>query len=180
MLEIPIRIAGITSELYKNNFRYEIERRFRGYIYSLFFQTEKIRLDSNVALEGLSNITIGNNVSLYRYVELVAGSRSQIKIGNGSHLGRKTLVSGLGGVIIGSNCSISSHVSIFSSTNNTDGSITQGKVVIDDNVLIGTGVSILPGVNIGKGASIGAGAVVVKDVEANEIVIGIPAKKLIR
>ena len=41
---------------------------------------------------------------------------------------------------------------------------------------IGTGAVILDGVTVGKGAIIGAGAVVTKDVPANSIVAGVPAK----
>jgi acetyltransferase-like isoleucine patch superfamily enzyme len=43
---------------------------------------------------------------------------------------------------------------------------------------IGSGATILCGVRIGKNATVGAGAVVVRDVEANTVVIGNPAKVL--
>ena len=44
------------------------------------------------------------------------------------------------------------------------------------NVWLGANVTVLPGVTIGDGAIIAAGAVVTKDVPANMIVAGIPAK----
>ncbi len=47
---------------------------------------------------------------------------------------------------------------------------------IESNVYIGAGVIILHGVRIGKNAIVGAGAVVTKDVKANTIVGGVPAK----
>ena len=43
---------------------------------------------------------------------------------------------------------------------------------------IGSGAIIMCGVNIGEGALIGAGAVVTKDVPANVVVAGIPARLL--
>jgi len=49
-------------------------------------------------------------------------------------------------------------------------------IKIGNNVWIGSNATILPGVTIGDGAIIGAGAVVVKDVEENSIVAGVPAK----
>ena len=49
---------------------------------------------------------------------------------------------------------------------------------IADNVWIGANCTILPGVSIGENAVIAAGAVVTKDVPANAIVAGVPAKLL--
>lgn len=49
-------------------------------------------------------------------------------------------------------------------------------IVVEDNVWIGGSAVILPGVTIGKNAIVGAGAVVTKDVHANSIVGGNPAK----
>lgn len=49
-------------------------------------------------------------------------------------------------------------------------------VKIGKNVWIGANVTILPGVTIGEGAIIAAGAVVNKNVEANTIAGGVPAK----
>ena len=46
------------------------------------------------------------------------------------------------------------------------------------NVWIGAGATILPGVSIGENAIIAAGAVVAKDVAANMIVGGVPAREL--
>ena len=44
------------------------------------------------------------------------------------------------------------------------------------NAWIGAGATILPGVTIGENAVVAAGAVVSKDVPANTIVGGVPAK----
>ena len=55
---------------------------------------------------------------------------------------------------------------------------TAAPVIIEDHVWIGSRVQILPGVKIGRGAVIAAGAVVTKDVPANEIWGGVPAKRI--
>lgn len=49
-------------------------------------------------------------------------------------------------------------------------------VCIGDRVWIGEQVCILPGVKIGEGAIVGAGSVVTRDVPANSIVAGNPAR----
>jgi acetyltransferase-like isoleucine patch superfamily enzyme len=42
--------------------------------------------------------------------------------------------------------------------------------------VLGTGAVVLPGVCIGANSVIGAGSVVTKDLEANSLAVGIPAK----
>ncbi len=49
---------------------------------------------------------------------------------------------------------------------------------IGDNVKVGCGAIVIGGITIGDGAIIGAGAVVTKDVPANAIVAGNPARIL--
>ena len=66
-----------------------------------------------------------------------------------------------GGVIIGDGCQI-------------------GHNVLGRNVWVGSNATILPGMTIGDNAVVGAGAVVTKDVEANTIVGGVPAKLIKR
>jgi acetyltransferase-like isoleucine patch superfamily enzyme len=49
-------------------------------------------------------------------------------------------------------------------------------IVIKRNAWVGVGASVMPGVTIGENAIIAANAVVTKDVSANTIVGGVPAK----
>jgi acetyltransferase-like isoleucine patch superfamily enzyme len=84
----------------------------------------------------------------------------------------------IGGISIGEGTMIGPHVIIA-----TDNHDLQNKMIlacksveIGNNVWIGAGARILPGVHIGDNAVVGAGAVVTKNVEANTVVAGVPAK----
>jgi len=54
--------------------------------------------------------------------------------------------------------------------------IATAPIVIEDNVFIGADVFVLKGVTIGKNSVIGAGSVVTRDIPANSIAAGNPAK----
>ena len=75
-------------------------------------------------------------------------------------------------VVIGKNVSIHQGVTI--------GRVFFGKYAgvptIGDNVVIFAGAKLLGGIHIGDNAVIGANAVVAKDVPANSVVAGVPAK----
>jgi acyl-[acyl carrier protein]--UDP-N-acetylglucosamine O-acyltransferase len=86
--------------------------------------------------------------------------------------------------VIGSNNIIMAHshighdVTIGDNCEICTGSIIGGYAVIADNVKVKLGVTVRNRKKINKGALVGLGAVVVKDVEAETIVVGNPAKVL--
>ena len=53
---------------------------------------------------------------------------------------------------------------------------TKRHPTLEDNVTVGAGAKVLGPITIGEGSAIGANAVVTKDVPANHIAVGIPAK----
>jgi sugar O-acyltransferase (sialic acid O-acetyltransferase NeuD family) len=53
-----------------------------------------------------------------------------------------------------------------------------GGVVVGRRVLIGAGANILPGVSIGDDCVVGAGSVVLRDLEAGSIHVGVPARNI--
>ena len=88
------------------------------------------------------------------------------------------LMMSAGGITIEDGAMIAANVQLIS--NNHDlyerQVITCKPVHIGKNAWVGAGATILPGVTIGDNAVVGAGSVVTKDVEANTIVAGNPAK----
>ncbi|WP_251547556.1 sugar O-acetyltransferase [Limosilactobacillus caecicola] len=94
-------------------------------------------------------------------------------------------------VTIGDNVMFGPNVSLITATHplrwqqrnphqETDGSFSSlelGKPIqIGNNCWFGSNVTICPGVTIGDGCVIGAGAVVTKDMPADSLVLGVPAK----
>ncbi len=80
------------------------------------------------------------------------------------------------GVLINLNCTIGHDVVIEDYCELSPGVHIAGHVALGPNCVLGTGAVVLPGVRIGANSIIGAGSVVTKDVEADSLVVGIPAK----
>lgn len=85
-------------------------------------------------------------------------------------------------VTIGDDCFIGPNVGIYTACHSTDPKKRNTRtewakpVTIGNNCWIGGSVTILPGVTIGDGCTIGAGSVVAKDIPANSVAVGNPAK----
>jgi acetyltransferase-like isoleucine patch superfamily enzyme len=86
----------------------------------------------------------------------------------------------LGGITIDDNVLIGPKVNLITENHPVDPSrrhhLDLKSIHIKRNAWIGAGATILPGVTIGENSIVAAGAVVNKDVPANTIVGGIPAK----
>lgn len=145
------------------------------------------------------NVKLGKDVRVFDFVNLYG-----CEIDDGTKVG--AFVEIQKGVKVGKNCKISTHTficegviiedNVFVGHNvsfindkhpratNPDGSMqteADWKVVptvVKRGASIGTSSTILCGVTIGENAIVGAGSVVTKDVPANTVVAGVPAKIL--
>jgi len=88
----------------------------------------------------------------------------------------------LGGIVIEDGVMLGPRVTITSETHplelNKRYTLVPATVVIKKNAWIGAGAIILPGVTVGENSVVAAGAVVSRDVPANTVVGGVPAKVL--
>ena len=85
-----------------------------------------------------------------------------------------------GGITIGNGCQIGHNV-VFATLNHflepEKRKMTySAPIVLGKNVWVGSNATILQGVTIGDNSVIGAGAVVTKDVPADSVAVGVPAK----
>ncbi len=156
------------------------------------------RMDPNAFLRIAPDVRLGKNVQVYCFVNLYGCT-----IGDDSRIG--SFVEIQKNATIGARCKISSHTFVCEGVTIEDEVfVGHGVVFINDpdprataagrlqteadwkvvptrvcqGASIGSGAVILSGVTIGPGALIGAGAVVTKDVAANEVVVGSPARFL--
>ena len=84
-----------------------------------------------------------------------------------------------GGIKIGHDTNVSSHVKLITGSHDIDDpkfTADFKPIIIGNHCWIGTGAIVLQGVTIGDGAVVAAGAVVTKDVPSYEVWGGVPAK----
>ena len=91
------------------------------------------------------------------------------------------------GVVIGETSEIGDNVTIYHmvtlggispSINSDNQRQVKRHPTLKDNVVIGSGAQVLGPITVGENAKIGANAVVTKDVPANAVMVGIPAKNV--
>lgn len=99
-----------------------------------------------------------------------------IEIGIKCKIGRNLNIMHYNGIVIGINAVIGDNCSIYQQV--TIGQKNGKYPVIGNNVIIYPGAKILGGIKIGNNSIIAANSVVLNDVKNNEIVAGIPAKKI--
>ena len=145
----------------------------------------------------INNVKLGENVSIFNFVNLYGCT-----IGDNTKIG--SFVEIQKNAFIGSNCKISSHTFIcegvkigngvfighgvtftndkYPQAVNSQGSLKNEsewvleETIIEDQASIGSGCTILSGITIGKNSLIGAGSVVTKDIPANVVAYGNPAR----
>ena len=187
IVEVIARWLGSAGGTLLGKSRFGIERRVRGLLSACYFGGTGLQIDRNLQIEGHNSLKLGNRVTLYGGSHFVAHQNNPIEIGDSTHIGRNSVLSGLGGIKIGKGCAISSGTLIYSITNNfgddpnrpiLENPAHKKPVQIGDDVWIGAGARILPGVTIGDHAVVGAGAVVRNDVAPWMIVAGVPAKPI--
>ena len=102
----------------------------------------------------------------------------EVKIGRNVIVMNNCLMMAAGGINIGDETQIAANVQLISNNHDLEDRnvITCKPINIGRRVWVGAGATILPGVTIGDNSVVGAGSVVTKDVPADTIVAGNPAR----
>ncbi|RYV52387.1 serine O-acetyltransferase EpsC [Pengzhenrongella frigida] len=101
-----------------------------------------------------------------------------VEIHPAASLGRRLFIDHGMGVVIGETAVVGDDVVLFHGSTLGGRAMHHGKrhPTVGNNVVVGAGAKVLGPVWIGDGAQIGANAVVITDVPAGAIAVGIPAK----
>jgi acetyltransferase-like isoleucine patch superfamily enzyme len=128
-------------------------------------------------------ITLANGVRTGTHVWLVTANDAEFRVGENSILGSYSIFNGGHGITIGANCIFAAFVYINSSEHFfSKGELIQKQgffgspVKIGEDVWLGGHLSVNKGVQIGRGAVIGIGSVVTKNIPEYKVAVGNPAK----
>lgn len=155
---------------------------FRVYIFNSFLTKIPINFIRMFFVRFYMKIGKNSFVSMNVKLLNLQIKKDQISIGNNCMINPGVLLDGrIGRIIIGNNVDIARDVYIYTAQHDPhcdNHSIKAGNVVIEDYVWIASRVTILPSVKLARGCVIACGAIVTKDVDANAIAGGIPAKQI--
>ncbi|MAJ22557.1 MAG: serine O-acetyltransferase [Candidatus Pelagibacter sp. TMED64] len=110
-----------------------------------------------------------------------------IEIHPSANIGKNFFIDHGMGVVIGETSEIGNDVTIYHSVTlggispsikSHDQRFIKRHPTLRDNVVIGSGAQILGPITIGENANVGANSVVIKDVPADAIMVGVPAKNI--
>lgn len=177
------------------------------HLFLLKMKSKRLTISLLATVHGSKTILLGNDVRVGRFCLLKSNPRSSIKIGQKSVLHEGVIVRSFdssivigsnttinpytvlysaGGLSIGSNVLIATHVVISAHNHEFKNrnilikkqGLSKLGIRIEDDVWIGANATILDGVIIGEGAVVAAGAVVTKNVAPFSVVGGVPAKEI--
>ena len=145
----------------------------------------QVYVDRNVQLlRHPERVCLGDRVIIKEGVRICpTHPAAKIKIGSWTTIGYHVFLFSRSKITIGQNCLIAPFCYFVDSDHGTEPNalirnqkMPTDPINIGDDVWLGTGVIVTKGVNIGNGSIVAAGSVVTKDIPANTVYGGSPAK----
>jgi acetyltransferase-like isoleucine patch superfamily enzyme len=129
-------------------------------------------------LSELTGTTVDGSVTVFPPFLCEFGKN--LRLGKNVFINMGCLFQDAGGITIGDGTLVGHGSTLTTLNHGVDperrADIVPAPIVIGPKVWLGARVTVVPGVTIGAGAIVGAGAVVTKDVPADAIVAGVPAR----
>lgn len=164
--EVRDMMSKLSDEARKITAKLNASYHERAEIRSLFSELIGEQVDETFALFPPFYTDCGKNIHIGKNVFINAGCHFQdqggIYIGDGAQIGHNVVLATLNHDLIPENRK----------------TVIPAPIIIGKNVWIGANATILSGVTIGDNSVIAAGAVVTKDVPANVVAGGVPAKNI--
>lgn len=149
---------------------------------------KNVFISKKVSIYGPENIFIGNDVRIDDYC-IFASTKGKLLLEGYNHIAAFSYINSAGDVTMKIFSGMSSRCSVYSGSENYDGSYLTNPTIptqytltitkpiyIGKHVVIGTNSTILPGCHIGDYSSVGAFSLVTKSIPEGKMVKGIPAK----
>lgn len=113
-----------------------------------------------------------------RVISQVARMLTGVEIHPGAVIGRRFFIDHGMGVVVGETAEVGDDVLMFHTSTLGGRSMSKGKrhPTVGDRVMIGAGAKVLGPITLGDDAQIGANAVVVRDVPAGSVAVGVPGQ----
>ncbi len=142
---------------------------------ALIFKPEMIHLDDNVRIDDYARIEGGQGIRIGKYV----------------HVCSFASIYGGGRAEIGDFCGITQGARLITGTEQLSGVMTAaaprhlrdpmvGHIVMEPQSFVGANAVIMPNITIGEGAVVGAGSVVTRDIPPWVVVVGVPARIMMK
>lgn len=176
------KMRSVINRLYINHF---IRPQF-----SAIGEAPQISLPYYLVVYG-DKISLGDHVHLHNasdnYIRLttwpVSNCNAELSIGDYCLISPGTRISAAEKITIGRSCMLAANCYLSDSDwhgiyNRTRPFRCTRPITLEDNVWLGEGVIVCKGVTIGENSIIGAGAVVTRDIPANVIAAGNPARAI--
>lgn len=201
-LPVPSLLRPAFRLLYELHYtiKYTFIRAFTFFYYEPIFRSRCERVGRRLQLWALPHVVghtkiyIGDNVGIYGHMGVTSGrvyDDPVLQIGSGVDIGHNVFFTVNKSIIVEDEVNIASHVQIMDSdAHPRDAQLRAQKlppfpddvkpIRICKRAWIGIGTFIMKGVTVGEGAIVGSNSVVISDVPPFSVVLGNPARVVIK
>lgn len=119
---------------------------------------------------------------LARLISQIGRFFTGIEIHPGAKIGKRLFIDHGMGIVIGETAEVGDDCTIYHQVTlgGTGKDVLKRHPTVGNNVIIGAGSKLLGPIIIGDNVKVGAGAVVLKNVESNSTVVGVPGDRVIK